>query len=467
MAHLNSGHEKPFPVLPYTFRGRLLVGLLKGLYGIVGTFFRKKWRHPLPDFEENPRESPLAGAIYLGYKYYFRPPVLAQPGIEAYFRKQDLHFAPPEKFISEKMLTLSAGGDLMPYERLTPHSTRHLWEEVGDFFFGSDLVVANLETPLMESKAIGSVPEVMLNDMHFNGTLDQFRIFNGNGAYRGFDVLSTSNNHALDQGEEGVFSTLDFLQKQGILASGTARTESDRGRIPMLERNGIKVAFPAWTYSLNKCILPEDKPWLVNHDRLNQADANLERVVDDVRLAREQGADFTVLLLHTGNAYQAFPSAHTVQIYHRIFELSGVDVILGAHPHNPQPMEKYVYTDPMTGKEKAGFAIYSLSDFVAYDIFVWGRLVPLLRLTIEKGTQDGRSQTLLTEVKVLPVYHWGSKTGVESRFLDLKKTMATIEKEERPPYLSDLCLRELRHLDWFCDACFLPENADYLLASTD
>ncbi len=467
MAYLNSGSEKPFPVLPYTWRGRLLVGLLKGLYGILSLFLYKRWRQPLSDFEENPRESPFAGAVYLGYKYYFCPPILAEPGIETYFKNQDLRFCPPENFVSEKKITISAGGDLLPYQRLTPNATRHLWEEVGDFFFGSDVTLANLETPMMENKSGEAVPEVMLNDMQFNGTPDQFGIFNGNGKYRGFDVLSTANNHALDQGEEGVFSTLDFLKQRGILTTGTARSESERRKIPMLERDGIKIAFLAWTYSLNKFIPPDGKSWLVNHDRLNRANANLERVVNDVRLAREQGADFTVLLFHTGNAYQAFPSAHTIEIYHRIFEQSGVDVILGAHPHNPQPMEKYAFTDPLTGEKKNGFAIYSLGDFVAYDIFVWGRLVPLLRLTIEKGNQEGRTRTLLTEVKVLPVYHWGSKIGVESRFLDLKKTVARVEKGERPPYLSDLCVRELRHLNWFCNVCFLPEKADYLLASTD
>lgn len=467
MAHLKSPFAKPFPVLPFTFRGRVLVGILKGFFAVLSIFFGKKWRQPLPDFEENPRNSPYAGATYLGYKYYFRPPLQAHDGLESHFRKQDLRFNPPENFISEKKLTLSAGGDLLPYDRLTPDSTRHLWDEVGDFFFNSDVVVANLETPLFEGQPPGAVPEVMLDDMHFNGTPEQFRIFSGNGAYRGFDVLSTANNHALDQGEAGVFSTLDFLKNKRIMASGTVRSEWERREVPMLERNGIRLAFPAWTYSLNKFIPPHDKPWLVNHERLNQANASLDRVLNDLRLAREQGADFTVLLLHTGNAYQAFPSAHTVEIYHQIFEQSGVDVILGAHPHNPQPMEKYEFTDPRSGQKKAGFAIYSLGDFVAYDIFVWGRLVPLLRLTVEKGIQDGRSQTLLTGVEVLPVYHWGSKTGVESRFLDLRKTVATLENGKRPPYLSDLCIRELRHLDWFCNACFLPEKADYLLASTD
>ncbi|WP_324000637.1 hypothetical protein, partial [Parvimonas sp. M13] len=68
---------------------------------------------------------------------------------------------------------------------------------------------------------------------------------------------------------------------------------------------------------------------------------------------------------------------------------------------------------------------------MAYDIFVWDRLVPLLKLTIEKGTVNGRPKTLLTQVRVLPVYNWGTKPAhggrEEMRFLDLKKTVRLVE----------------------------------------
>ncbi|MCY7351903.1 MAG: CapA family protein [Cytophagaceae bacterium] len=463
--------------MPFTRRGRRMVALLRGLYSILGLFFGKKWQKPRPDFEENPRESSFLGAIYLGYKYYYRPPVKAEPGIEDYFRQQNLDFTPPAGFIAQKQITISAGGDLMPYERINPGSAEHLWDDVGDFFFGADVVVANLETPIVSHLPVVAVPEVMLNDMRFNGSEAMFQVFSGNekfknGRYRGYDVLSTANNHSLDQGPEGIFETLNFLEKHKVLATGTARSAQERERIPMIERQGINVAFIAWTYSLNKFLPPTHQPWLVNYARLNRPGEPLDQLVADVYRARKQGADIVILLLHTGNAYQAFPSAHTVDTYHRIFEQSGVDVILGSHPHNPQPMERYAFADPATGRIKQGFAIYSLADFVAYDIFVWDRLVPLLRLTVQKGRLHNQPYTQLTNVQVLPVYNWGQRDAKncqagEIRFLDLKKTVRLVGQGKRPPFLSDLCVAELTHLNWFCDHCFLPENTRHLLASTD
>lgn len=472
MAPVNAPESRPFPVLALTRRGRRLVRALRWLYALVVLFWGKKWRLPVKNFEENPRSSRVLGAVYLGYKYYYRPPVQGEAGIEAYFRNQDLRFERPAGFAVETSLTLSAGGDLLPYERINPETCQHLWDEVGDFFFNADIVTANLETPLATSLPPALVPEVMLNDMHFNGSADLFRVFDAQagatwGRYRGFDVLSTANNHTLDQGEFGVFETLEFLERRQILATGSARSPEERRQIPMLERNGIRVAFVAWTYSLNHLIPPDDKPWLVNHERLNVADPHLDGLVADLVRARHLGADLVVLHLHTGNAYQAFPSAHTVRTYHRIFEQSGVDVILGSHPHNPQPMERYVFTDPFTRRQKQGFAIYSLGDFVSDDIFTWCHLVPLLKLTFEKGNLGGKPHTQVSGVQVLPVYNWGSKTGPELQFLDLKKTARLVQNGQRPPFLSDLCQRELRHLNHFCDRYFLPENGAYLIASTE
>ncbi|MFT4031216.1 MAG: CapA family protein [Siphonobacter sp.] len=456
-----------FPVMPFSAKGEKMLRNLRRAFLPLYWLKRKSWNKPLKNFEENPRVSPYLGAAYLGYKYYMAPPVEAQGNLKEHFRNQTLRFQPDIDFIPQQRVSISVGGDLMPYERINSNATKHLWDEVGDWFFGSDIVVANLETPINEGKPASLVPEVMLNDMHFNGSGEMFDIFSGNG--RQYDVLSTANNHSLDQGEEGLLKTLDFLQKRGVLHTGTNKTANEVP--PILERNGIKIAFLAWTANLNKFLPTEGREWMVNYERLNKPEADLSKLIRQVKWVKELGADMVMLLLHAGNAYQAYPSAHTVEIYHRIFRECGIDVILGSHPHNPQPMEEITFNDPWSGETKRGFAIYSLADFVAYDIFVWDRLIPLLKLTIEKGQQQGKVKTLLTNVQVLPVYNWGTKvehTGPEEmRFLDLKKTVRLIEDGLKPDFLSDICVEELRHLNWFCDELFLPREANHLLASSE
>jgi poly-gamma-glutamate synthesis protein (capsule biosynthesis protein) len=450
------------PVLPFSEAGRRTVARLRRLYGALLPFVRRRWAVPETNFEENPRASPWLGAVYLGYKYYVHPPRRAQDKLAEHFRNQVLDFSPPEDFRVESRLTLSAGGDLMPYAWINERATTRLWDELGDWFFGSNLVVANLETPIDGSKPPSLVPEVMLNDMYFNGDAALFRVFSGNGRYRGYDLLSTANNHSLDAGESGLRATLDFLAAQGVAYAGTARSPEEQQRLPILERNGIRVAFLAWTSNLNKLLPPPGREYLVNYLRLNRRDVDLTPIAEQVRTARAQGADVVVAMLHTGNAYQAYPSAHTVEVFHRVFRECGVDVILGGHPHNPQPMERVDFNDPNTGQFKQGFAIYSLADFVAYDIFSWCRLAPFLKLTFEKGVRAGRSHTQLTGVQVRPAYLWGPKSprpGEEQlRFLELRTLMADLDAGRVPAYFSPLCIRETRHLNWFCRTHFLPER---------
>jgi hypothetical protein len=451
----------PFPTTPYTKKGKFVVALLRIIYRILAVFYGKKWAIPLKNFEENPLYYTFKEILYFGYKYYYKPPSQFSKKHIQYFRNQDLDFRPDAEFISENIVTISAGGDLMPYEWIQPDSCKHLWDEVGSFFFGSDIVFANLETPINPFQSASFVPEVMLKDMMFNGSQELFSIFNGNGQFKGFDVLSTANNHSLDMGEEGLLETIEFLEKYKIKHTGTARNEQEQENPPLIEKNNIKIAFLAYTFSLNNFENSKDKPFLVNHLRLNKKEVELEKIKNQVVSAYQNGADFIVLSLHTGNAYQAFPSEHTVEIYHRIFEECGIDVILGSHPHNPQPMEKYEFNCPILKKHKKGFAIYSLSDFVAYDIFLWDRLVPLLKLTVQKGILKGIPHTQLTDVELLPVYNWGNmdkNNKKQMRFLPLKKVVDELKNGVQRPYFSKQNLLEIKELNRFCDECFLPEN---------
>lgn len=446
----NNTKNADFPVvLPFSRKGKILVKILRILYGIVG-FFQRDWKSPRPLFEENPAYFKIRDVLYLGYKYYYSPPTKYPPQIINYFREQKMNFEKPNNFEIKSEITLSAGGDLMPYEWVQKPYTQNLWDEVGDFFFGADIVFANLETPIHLGKPPSLAPEVMLSDMHFNANEEIFEIFSGNGFYKGYDVLSTANNHSMDMGKEGVLATIDFLEKKGIAYTGTAKSLEDAKKCCIIERRGIRVAFVAYTYSLNKFLLDEKESFLVNVERLNRSGVCLDGIKEKVQQAHEQKADIVVLSLHTGNAYQTYPSEHTIQIYHRIFEECGVDIILGSHPHNAQPMEKYTFNCPFTRKTKNGFAIYSLADFVAYDIFVLDRLIPLLKLHIAKGKLDtGEMHTQVVGVEVLPTYNWGQKNAKknkEMRFLNLKKLISSIETGKMPDFMTEACKKEAMYL---------------------
>lgn len=351
-----------------TIQGKILVAIVRFLCSLLRPFYGSKWKRPIAGFEENPLHYKGKDLLYFAYKYYFKPPELAETDkLVRKLHSQKFEFPVP----SSKLTTISVGGDLMPYEVLNRTSCAHLWDHIGDWYFGSDIVFANLETPIALSKKPGLVPEVMLSNMYFNGNEELFEVFNGLGKYRGHDVLSTANNHSYDQGRIGVEETIHFLNSRKIAFSGT-QTEKQKS-IARIEKDGIRFAFVSATYCLNHLQLNKGDEHLVNTGDFNKPGVDLDPIKLLVEEAR-QGADIVLLSLHTGNAYQAYPSLHTTEIFKRIFETCEPDLILGSHPHNPQVPEQIEYFSKSANKNKKGFAIYSQGDFVAYDIFIWCHL---------------------------------------------------------------------------------------------
>jgi hypothetical protein len=453
-------------VKAYSLKGKFLVKILRGLLTVLHIFKGKTWQRPPQYFHDDPRHYTTWDILFFAYKYYFKPPLIddADGAIERFIKENPPIFEHENiKIVSE--ITLNAGGDLMPYEWIQPQFCKDLWDDIGDDFFDADIRFANLETPINLSKSASLVPEVMLNDMNFNGDIDMFSLFNPQEntpqyfyeKYQkkwSFDVLSTANNHSLDMGEEGVFKTIDFLEKQGIKHVGTSKIKENRLDFPIIEQNGIKIAFIAYTFSMNQMTNPEGKEWIVNHLEVNQPDVDLSPLKADIFYAKqEKKVDFVVLSLHYGNAYQPYLGAHIFENTKRIFDICGCDVILGGHAHNVQPAMRYDFVCPMSLKQKQGFVLFSFSDFVAYDIFNWCHLSVYLKLRIGKGKNientEGSLETVLLESVMKPVYACGIYNDAgnrDLRLLDAEKWLEKIEKEGKPDFMSDWNVRELKGL---------------------
>jgi poly-gamma-glutamate synthesis protein (capsule biosynthesis protein) len=383
------------PVVSLTPKGKVLNSILRLLFGMVRLFKGKNWERPIPAFEENPAGFSRRDIVYFGYKYYAFPHWKAEnDATEVHFRTQPAQINPPAD--ADNTVTISLGGDLMPYKVLRDTDTQALWDDFREFYFGADLVFANLETPLKFSKPAAWVPEVMLNDMYFNGDRRLWDIFTDSGRGR-YDLLSIANNHMLDQGYEGLAATAAFLQQEKVAFAGWNQGGIFRAQQQIAERKGIRFGFSAWTYSLNRC--KPDPAWAdeLNYLPLNRPDCDTTRIRKECRQLRENGADILILSLHAGNAYQAFPGETVRTNFRKLMEETGADVIVGTHPHNPQPWEFHTWKRA-DGTEASGLILYSLGDFIAYDIFKWCHLPLLLRLSF---TRIG------TEVKL---------TGFEPRF---------------------------------------------------
>lgn len=118
-----------------------------------------------------------------------------------------------------------------------------VFEKVKDKFAESELVVGNLETALGGSKDYFKTEYMLLN------TPDEFieAISKAN-----INMVTTANNHTLDQNVKGVKRTLDLLDKYGIKHTGTYRNEKEYNDIFIYQMKNIKIAIIAGTDGINQ-----------------------------------------------------------------------------------------------------------------------------------------------------------------------------------------------------------------------
>lgn len=442
----------------------LKISLIRLFLRLVGLIKGEQYRYS-QEYEDNFKYMDLEEKVWWGYKALIKQIEQAEKGkgIEEYFARQVLDFTPPDDFIRETQMTITAAGDLSASEIIYPESTQHLWDDIAEFYFSGDLVVANLEAPIDLTKAPSGVPEVCLTAPNLNISAEMFDIFTHDG--KGVNFFSTANNHSLDQGETGLTATLDFLESRGYPFVGTARTQEEQADVPVIEKNGIRIALLAYTYCMNGKDPIPGKEYMTNEIRLNKPGTDLSLIQQHVEKAHQKNADLIVAIPHWSVEFETYPLQNMIDMGHRMLEC-GIDVILGGHPHVAQPMEVHHFTDPYTGQQKKGFILYSFGELVSYNAFSKNsRLALTLKLEISKGTVRGRSSTMVTNLQVLPIYTWFRRINGQDdyRLLDFLKVMATLQAGENPYEFSSQQIKEMQRLEQLLYQKILPTDCSKIL----
>lgn len=148
---------------------------------------------------------------------------------------------------------------------------------------------------------------------------------------KGFNLVSTANNHCLDKGFTGVQSSRDFWNAQtNVLMSGTNSTEEEYNSIPSMEINGIKIAFLAYCENSNG--INPDYSWEVNYFPGHE-----EEMLAKVTQAKSEN-DVVIVSMHWGTEYSHEVNDTQYDLANRLTQ-AGADVVVGNHPHVIQPFQ--------------------------------------------------------------------------------------------------------------------------------
>ena len=454
-----------------TINMSLNIFFVKQFLRIISIFKGEKYKYS-QEYEDNFKYMDNQEKLWWAYKALIKQIENAEKGknIEEYFKKQDLTFCKDPSFKVEKTVTITAGGDLNTSEVLTQDSFKHLWDEVEEFFFSGDIICSNLETPLYTKQAMSGVPVMCFSAPGLNTTPEIFEHYAREG--KGINFFSTANNHSLDMGEEGLLGTLDFLDNNGYKYKhvGTSRTLKEQRDIPIIEKNGVKIAFLAYTYCLNGNDVIPGKEYMTNVIRLNKSGTDISLIEEHIKIAHEKEADIIVAMLHWSIEFETYPIQNVIEMGHKIME-AGVDIILGGHPHVAQPMEKYDFIDPFTKIKKEGFIIYSFGELVSYAVFSKNsRLALLLKLEISKGIQYGKEVTKVTDLNVFPIYTLISKLEdgrYDYRLLNFIKILSSLSKGENPYDFTKAQIKEFKRLEKLLFEKLLPDDNLTTIYKTD
>lgn len=277
----------------------------------------------------------------------------------------------PEPSFEEYDITLLAVGDNLMHMGIVrtgrkdddSYDYTFLFENIRSYLDAADIKIINQETIL------GG------NDLGFSG----FPLFNsptevGDAiADAGFNVVLHATNHAADQGSKGILNCAAYWETfhPEVLMTGitgdekTVDNENGKSEIPLLQVGDVTFAILNYTYGPNAETLAASLRGHLNmlcaynekNGRIDFTSLN-PRVLEDIEQA-EQLADIVIVFPHWGTEYRKTPSA-----YQREFALemtrAGADLIIGTHPHVPQPIEKITSENGNTA-----LCYYSLGNYVS------------------------------------------------------------------------------------------------------
>jgi poly-gamma-glutamate synthesis protein (capsule biosynthesis protein) len=226
---------------------------------------------------------------------------------------------------------------------------------VKEYISGADLALCNLETTLGGEPYTGypmfSSPDSLADAI----------------AGAGFDVVFTSNNHMLDRGAAGLRRTLEVARAKGLKTVGS-RLAANEPASPVVHSGGLRVGLVSFTYesprsggnrTLNGIRIGEEIRPLINSFGYEDLDGDLVRVEEEIRRAREVGAEIVICYFHWGNEYQRKQTDYQETIASRAAG-AGADIVFASHPHVLQGME-YLYPTP----DRTVPVFYSLGNFIS------------------------------------------------------------------------------------------------------
>lgn len=207
-------------------------------------------------------------------------------------------------------------------------------KELYEILKQSDLNVFNLEVPLTDVET----PIVKFG----NNLIAPTKTIHGYKALEPI-FLTLANNHSLDQGEEGLTTTLNLLKDQDIAHAGAGFSLKEAKKPFIFEKEGIRIGF---------YLCAEHEFTVASCHTMGANPFDVLESFDEVLALKEQ-CDYVIVLYHGGKEFYRYPSP-MLQRYCRKFIDRGANLVICQHNHCVGSREDY----------NGGSIIYGQGNFI-------------------------------------------------------------------------------------------------------
>ena len=343
-------------------------------------------------------------------------------------------------------VTFTAVGDTIAHKQIYTYGAMYennnydfLYDNVKEKISDADLSAVVQETPFAEDKDIynaiaddiKSTPQESNIKEQINRLYSEYPKFASpqgiasSQEAAGFDIIACATNHMMDQGIEGIDRTYyaykDDTNVIGILPSDRQESEN----YIVISKNGITIALFDYTYGINDLGIPSGYSNCINI--LSDED----KVKKDLKTARQE-ADAVIVFVHWGEEYKSDITDYQKK-WTDIFYESGVNVVIGSHPH---VLEPYELIQREGGQQMLVY--YSLGNFVSGQNEIERILGGMATFTINKTvTQEGMTITF-TDYDLEPIVTHQEKEGIYTAYFLRDYTDSLASMHRLTPTIADL-----------------------------
>jgi len=241
-------------------------------------------------------------------------------------------------------MQLLIAGDLVPtqsnIELFNKADTKSLLgDELHAIWNSVDMRIFNLEVPLTDKET--PIAKCGPNLIAPTSTVNGIKALNPS-------LIALANNHILDQGEQGLKSTQDILNKQDIPFVGVGDNISEASKPYIIQKNELKIGIYACAEN-EFTIATENSPGANPFEPLD----SLDHIV-----SLKKKCDYVIVLYHGGKEHYRYPSPYLQKVSRKIVE-KGADLVVCQHSHCIGCFENYEDSTIVYGQ---GNFIFDRSD---------------------------------------------------------------------------------------------------------